>query len=127
MIFNRNREFNEVQESLKFLGVIFHFSFCHISFLLQVRQFYELLGIFSKILLTLKLIEYCKDTTQTFLTCFPLNAGEWKLVPGSFMILLKRHYSNIWPFLTVDIYHFHMSLIHHFKKMKHWNPDIIGY
>ena len=26
---------------------------------------------------------------QTFLTCFGLNAGDWKLVPGSFMGLLK--------------------------------------
>ena len=43
---------------------------------------------------------------QTFLTYFWLNAGDWKLVPGSFMILLKWQYSKIWSFLMVDIYHF---------------------
>ena len=52
----------------------------------------------------------------TFLTYFRLNAKNWKLVPGPFMILLKQHYSEIWPFLIVDIYHFYMSLIHVFKK-----------
>ena len=33
-------------------------------------------------------------------------AGDWKLVPDPLMILLKRHYSKIWPFLINDIYHF---------------------
>ena len=56
-----------------------------------------------------------------------LNGEDWKLVPGPFMILLKWQYSEIWPFVIVDIYHFQLSLIHLFKKMKHWNLDIIGY
>ena len=43
---------------------------------------------------------------STFQTCFWLNAGDWKLVPGSFMILLKRQYREIWPFFMVDIFHF---------------------
>ena len=64
---------------------------------------------------------------QTFLTYFCLNAGNWELVPGAFIILLKWRYSKIWPFLIVDIYYFWMSLIHLFKKMKHWNLDIICY
>ena len=38
-------------------------------------------------------------------TCFWLMAGDWKLVPGPFMILLKWHYSEIWSFLIVEIYH----------------------
>ena len=42
---------------------------------------------------------------QTFLTCFWLNAGDWKLVPGTFMILLQWQYSEIWSFLIVDICH----------------------
>ena len=58
---------------------------------------------------------------------FWLNAGDWKLVPGPFMILLKWQYSEIWSFLIVDIWHFEMSCIHLFKKMKHWNHYIIGY
>ena len=37
---------------------------------------------------------------------FWLNAGDWELVPGPFMILLKLQYNKIWPFLIVDIYHF---------------------
>ena len=31
---------------------------------------------------------------------------------------------EIWPFLIVDIYHFYMSLINLFNKMKHWNLAI---
>ena len=53
---------------------------------------------------------------------FWLNAGDWKLVPGSFMILLKWQYSKIWPFLMVEL-----SFIHLFKKIKHWNLAIFGY
>ena len=37
---------------------------------------------------------------------FLAKCWSWKLVPGSFMILLKWQYSKIWPFLMVDIYHF---------------------
>ena len=62
-----------------------------------------------------------------FLTCFWLNAGNWKLVPGPFMILMKWQYNKICQFLVVDVYHFQFSLIHPFKKMKHWNLDITGY
>ena len=32
------------------------------------------------------------------------------------MILLKWQYTEIWPFLKFDIYHFSLSLIHLFKK-----------
>ena len=34
------------------------------------------------------------------------QCGDWKLVPGPFMILLNWQYSQILPFLIVDIYHF---------------------
>ena len=37
---------------------------------------------------------------------FWLNAGDWKLPPGFFMVLLKGQYSEISPFLVADIYHF---------------------
>ena len=37
---------------------------------------------------------------------FWVNAGEWKLVPGLFMVSLKWQLSEIRPFLIVDIYHF---------------------
>ena len=36
---------------------------------------------------------------------FWLNARDWKLVPGPSMILLKLKYSDLWPFLKLDIYH----------------------
>ena len=59
---------------------------------------------------------------KTFLTCFWLNAGDWKLVLDLFIILFKWQYSKIWPFLIVDIYHFKLSLINLFKK---WNTGIL--
>ena len=37
---------------------------------------------------------------------FWLKAEDWKLVPGSFMILMKGLYSKICQLLLVDIYHF---------------------
>ena len=40
------------------------------------------------------------------------------------MILLKLQYREIWPFLIVEIYHFYISLINLFNKMKYWNFDI---
>ena len=55
---------------------------------------------------------------QTFLTWFWLNAGDWKLVPGPVMILLKQQYSKIWPVLIVEVYHFYMSVIHFFQKIE---------
>ena len=47
-----------------------------------------------------------------------LNAGDWKLIPGPLMILLKLQYNKIWPFLIVEIQHFKMSFIHLSKKNK---------
>ena len=73
------------------------------------------------------LVKYLRAVRETFLTCFWLSVGDWKLVLGSFMILLKWRYSKIWPFLIVDIYHFYLHLIHLFKKIKNWNLDIISY
>ena len=35
--------------------------------------------------------------------------------------------SKTQPFLIIDIYHFCLSLIHIFIKIKHWNLDIISY
>ena len=80
----------------------------------------------SYVLSKWNLVKYECAVWQTFLACFWLNAGGWKLVPGSFTILLKWH-SEIGPFSIADIYHFYMSLIHLFKKIKHWYLNIIGY
>ena len=61
----------------------------------------------------------------TFLTCFWLNAGDRKLVPGSFMIFMKWQHNEMSQFL---VYHFQFSsLIHPYKKMKHWRLDLVGY
>ena len=37
---------------------------------------------------------------QTFLICFWVNAEDWKLVPGFFMILLKWWHRKIWLFFN---------------------------
>ena len=62
---------------------------------------------------------------ETFLTCFWLNAGNCKLVPGLFMVLLKWQYNEIWPFLTVDIYYlevYYIDLLYWFTILKRsWN------
>ena len=36
--------------------------------------------------------------SDKYLTCLWLNAGDWKLVQGPFMILLEQQYSDICPF-----------------------------
>ena len=43
---------------------------------------------------------------QTLLTGFWLNTGEWELVPGLFIILIKWQYNEISKFLVVDLHHF---------------------
>ena len=45
------------------------------------------------------------------ITCFWFSVGDWKLVPGPFMILVKLQYNEICPVLLVDIYHFNSPLI----------------
>ena len=57
---------------------------------------------------------------QTFLTCFWLNAGDWKLVPGPFVILLKWQFNSGHLYFLVDPYS-------PFQNMKHWNFEITGY
>ena len=37
---------------------------------------------------------------------FWLNAGDRKLVPGPFIILMKWQYNKICQFLVAEIYHF---------------------
>ena len=65
---------------------------------------------------------------ETLPTCFCHNGRDWKLVPGSFTILIKWKHSKIRPFLIVGIYHFSLSLAYYLsQKMKHWNLDITGY
>ena len=55
------------------------------------------------------------------------QCGAWKLVSVPFVILMKWQYNEIFEFLLADIYHLKFSLIHLFKKMKHWKLEIIGY
>ena len=43
--------------------ILSHFSFCHIFFAVKYPILHTFLGIFSKILLVLHLIRYCKNTT----------------------------------------------------------------
>ena len=43
----------------------------------------------SEVLSKRNFVKYLRAVWQTFLTCFWLNAGDWKLVPDTFMILLK--------------------------------------
>ena len=58
---------------------------------------------------------------------FWLNAGDWKLLPDPFLILMKWQYNKICQSLIVDIHYFKFSFIQTFKKMKHWKLDTIGY
>ena len=60
--------------------------------------------------INIKFVKYYCAVGQTFLKCFWLNAGDWKLVAGPFMILWRWIYSLIWPFLTVNNYHFKIPL-----------------
>ena len=54
----------------------------------------------------------------TFLACPWLKAGDWKVVPGPFKILMKWQNNKICQFLVVDIYDFLFFLTYPFKKMK---------
>ena len=71
-------------------------------------------GILSPVKMKLGQILVC----QIFITCFWLNAADWKLVPGPFMILLKWQNNELWPFLIVDIYHWLTLIVSysHFQK-----------
>ena len=71
-------------------------------------------------------VYFIKNICNIFLVkCWRLRATFRLSDP--FMTLLKWQYSEIKAFLIADIYHFYCLLIHLFKKMKHWNLDIIGY
>ena len=59
---------------------------------------------------------------QKFLTCFWLNAGDWKLVPDHFMILLKLQYNEICSFLIVDILPFLIIPDSPFQKSETLEP-----
>ena len=37
---------------------------------------------------------------------FLAQSGDWKLIPGLFMILMKLQYNKVCQFLVADIYHF---------------------
>ena len=53
----------------------------------------------------------------------------WRLETSCrpFYGFIKTTNSEIWPFSIVEIYHFWLFLIQIFKKMEHWNLNIIGY
>ena len=57
---------------------------------------------------------------------FWLNARDWKLVSGPFMILIKWQYDEIWQFLVVDIYHYWILSYSPFQKIKHLKLEILG-
>ena len=50
--------------------------------------------------------------------CFELNPEDWKLVPGSFIILMKWGYHEISYFIIIDIYCLSWLKIHTFKIVK---------
>ena len=37
---------------------------------------------------------------------FLLNTGDWKVVSGTLIILMKSQYNNMCQLLVADIYHF---------------------
>ena len=74
--------------------------------------------ILSTIKMKLGQIKVCrmKNFSNMFLAqCWRLNTSCRLFYNFIKMIL---YYSDIWPFLIVDIHHFQMSLIHLFKIMK---------
>ena len=81
--------------------------------------------ILSTIKMTFGQILVCSITKLS--SIFLAQYFRVETISRHFFILLNWQYSEIWPFLTVDIYHFWMSLIQLFKKIKHWNLDKIDY
>ena len=66
-----------------------------------------------------QILQYC-TVWQTFQTCFLLNAGDWKLIPGPFMILLKQQYSKTQPFFRGHIFNCPL-----FTFSRKWNTGIL--
>ena len=87
-------------ETCRFQNLWRHDRYCCI---MQVT-FVLIFWILSPLKMKFRQILVCCMTK--FVTCYWLNAGDWKLVPASFMILLKWQYSKFWSFLMADIYHF---------------------
>ena len=54
-----------------------------------------------------------------------LNPGDWKLVPGLFMILLKWQYSKICPFLIVDVF-VPYSLFQKNEALESWHDWLLS-
>ena len=75
------------------------------------------------------LVKYQCAVWQAFLKYFWLNAGDWKLVPGFFKILLRWQYSKIWPLFNGRHMPFLINcpLFTFFKNIKRWNLDVFGY
>ena len=76
---------------------------CHHKHCYILEAALMLISFESQTLSKSNLIKWLSDVWQTFLTCFWVTAGDWKLVPGSFMILSKWQYSKIWSLLIADI------------------------
>ena len=51
-----------------------------------------------------------------------LHAGDWKFVPGSFMILLKQQYRKIWLFNSWHLPFLNVPYSPFYKK---WNTGIL--
>ena len=85
---------------------------------------------FSWILTTIKMkfgqiLVCCMTNIQL---SFWLDAGDWKLVPGPFMILLKQQDNKILPFFIVDFYHFNCPLFTFSKNetMESWHNCLLS-
>ena len=76
------------------------------------------------------LVKYYCAVWKTFLNCFWLNAGDWKLVPGSFIFFLKmtikqdRTIFNSWhlPFYIVTYSPFQKD-----GTLESWHKLNLGY
>ena len=98
----RKKQYFVFEKTSRFLCFceIHNFKICGVIISITSSEI-SIYAYFCWILSTLK-----KKFGQIFLTCFLLQTGNWKLVPGSFMILLKWQYSEIWKFLIVNTYSF---------------------
>ena len=86
--------------------------------------FFWILKVLSKWSLVQILVCYMTNIFNMFKS---LNAGDWKLITGTFMTLLKLQWSENLQFFNIWQIAFLIVSYPSFQKIKHWTLDIIGY
>ena len=103
-----------------------YFKICDV--IIGIMEVTLMLISFSILLSTIKIkfdqILVCCITNiyNTFLR-LKINAGDWKLVPGPLMTLLKWQYSKIWQFF--NRWHLPFLKVLYLPFQKKWNTGIL--